>query len=163
MLGQTGWWDDKVMTNREARWYCCNAFSKEVVSCIIPPKKADENMMHHHGILPPYSDSKVLHSSPHPDKFSGWEQVGKSHSSLFPLCPAPFLPINFYIHNRQIAGVKLSCSTCSIKQGSQLFFFVLFCFKLSPWLKRNSGRLISHMFSFTNSPVQGFLRSNFVT
>lgn len=161
MVGQTGWWDDKVMTNREARWDCCNAFSKEVVSCIIP-KKADQNMMHHHGIPPPYSDSKVLHNSPRADKFSGWEQVGKSHSSLFPLCLAPFLLINFYIHNRQIAESSWVAAHAALSRGVY-YFFALFCFKLSPWLKRNSGRLISHMFSFTNSPVQGFLQSNFVT
>lgn len=95
-------------------------------------------------------------SSLHLDNFSSCEQLGKSLSPpYFPLCSAPFLPICLYQHNRQTAGVKLSCSRHSVKQRSRGIFYYL-----SPYLKGDNGRLIRHILSFTNSPEQGFLLFN---
>lgn len=145
------------MTNGETRWCCCNVFSREVLK-LRHPQNGDQKQ----SPLKSETASTTLlslilkvkyFSSLHLDNFSGCEQLGKSHSS--PHCLsilAPFLPINLYKHDRQIARIKLRCSRRSIKQRSKDIFYYL-----SPCLKGNNGRLISYVFSFTNSPDQGFL------
>lgn len=109
----------------------------------------------HHGTLPPHSDSKILQFSAPGQLLWLWTAGKEPQLSSFPLCSAPFLPIHLYKRNRQIAGIKLSCSRSSIKQRSKGIFYYL-----SPCLKGDNERLISHMFSFTNSPEQGFLLFN---
>lgn len=109
-----------------------------------------------HSILPLHSDSKIPQFSV-PGQLL-WLRTAEKEPQLssFPLCSVPFLPIQLYKDTRQIAGIKLSCSRSSIKQRSKDIFYYL-----SPCLKRYNVKLISHMFSFTNSPEQSFLVFNF--
>lgn len=108
-----------------------------------------------HGTLPPHTDRKILQFSAPGQLLWLWTAGKEPQLFSFPLCSAPFLPIHLYKHNRHIAGIKLSCSRSRIKQRSKDIFYYL-----SPCLKADNGRLISHMSSFTNSPEQGFLLFN---
>jgi len=142
------------MASGEARWYCCNGFSREVGSCIITKKEIECNLLSNQRLPAPLPLSLLILTVKYlsllrPDN---WEEP---QFSSFSLCSAPFLPIHLYKHNRQIAGIKPSCSRSSIKRRSKDIFYYP-----CPCLKGDNGRLISYMFSFTNSREQGFLLFN---